>query len=249
MPQVFIALAATLLILWVLWPRFVVWAIGRKQTGGLGEKIHDNIGAVVIVLAGVLAVALAAIFVLLDDDRSWLDPEPSVTAIGVVVGVVFVYSRLFPPAFWPSFYQVVNFSTGDWERTYLTELDIGLDRPWAIFVEVHNTGVTPWNNYRVTVEFQGGFQLLPKIGSVPASDSWVWPTQFRPRGIRQDFLQVQAGNTLAVAEAQTLRFVASSPRASGRYKVVVKVVADGRLSESRRELWVNVIDGLEPPSS
>ena len=249
MPQVFTALFVTLLILWVLWPHFVIWAIKQKRTNAWGEKVHNNIGAVVIVVAGVLALALAAIFVLLDDDRSWLDPEPSVTAIGAVVGVVFVYSRLVPPAFWPSFYRVVNFSTGDWERTYLTELDIGLDRPWAIFMEVHNTGVTPWNNYRVTVEFQGGFQLLPRIGSVPASDSWVWPTRFRPQGIRQDFLQVQAGNTLAVAEPQTLRFVASSPRVSGRYKVVVKVVADGRLSESRRELWVNVIDGLTPLAS
>ena len=248
MPQVFIALFATLLILWVLWPHFVIWAIRQKRTGGLGEKIHTNIGAVVIVVAGVLALALAAIFVVLDDDRSWLDAEPSVTAIGIVVGVVFVYSRLVPPAFWPSFYRVVDFSTGEWEQKYLTELDIGEGQWWPIFVEVHNTGVTPWNNYRITVRFEGGFRLRLDHSSVPASKTWAWPTEFRRAGHRQDFLQVQGGNTLAVAEPQTIRFVVHPPNIGGRYKVLISVVADGRLSESRRVLWVNVKDGPEPPS-
>ncbi len=250
MPQVFIALAVSLLLLWSLWPRFVSWTVQNAADGNVAEKIRNRIGPILIVTAGVAATLLAAVFYQADDKTPWSEPEPAVTALGVVAGVVFVYSRLFPPAFSASFYRVVDFSTGDWQPAKLEELDIGLGHEWPIFLEVQNTGVAPWNNYRVTVAFRGGFHLWSNPRpSVGASYSWAWPTQFRPTGRFQDFLQVQAGNTLAVAESQTLRFLVSPPLEAGRYKVDVSVVADGRLSESRRVLWVNVKEGLNPPAT
>jgi hypothetical protein len=249
MLQIIVALPLSFLLLYWIWPSILGWSIRRSSEGKWGGWIHGHVGPVIIGLSFILAIGLGSWFVLADKEKSWTDPEPAVSGLGIAAGAVFAYSRLFPPAFWPSFYEVINFhTTGEWKGPKLTEISIGQGQFWPIFMEVHNAGMTPWNNYRITVDFQeGGCQVYPEHPQVAASLRWQWKTVFRLTGEGQQFLQVQATNTLSVAEPQTIRFVVKAPDKGGRFKVRIKVVADGRLGESRRDLVINVVEGLQPP--
>ena len=249
MIPVAVALLAALAIFRLGWPLVLQWSVGRGAEGKAGGIIARKAGHFLILLSAAIAAGLGSALVVEDDNLSWFDPEPAVAALAVAVGVVFAFSRLFPPAFWINFHDVTDFDgKGDWNPGGRPQLQIGRGQWWAVFMKVYNAGIVPWANYRITVKFDG-CSLHPKHDSIPASDHWAWPTMFRPLGQQQDFLQVQATNTLVVAEAQTMRFVVKAPDQAGKCTVVVSVVADGRLGESKSELKIDVKDGLPRPSS
>jgi len=247
--QIVVALPLSLVILYLVWPRVLGWSIRRSSERKWGGCLHVHAGLTILVLSFAFAIALGSWFVKADGKKSWTDPEPAVAALAIAVGAVFAYSRLLPPAFWPSFYEVMDFSdAGQWKGPKISKLRVGRGQLWPIFMEIHNACITPWNNYRTTVDFQEGCcQLYPEHDEVRASFHWQWKTEFRPVGRGQQFLQVQGTNTLSVGEPQTIRFVARTPDKSGAFKVRITVVADGRLGESRGHLTIDVVDGLQPP--
>jgi hypothetical protein len=255
MIPVLVSVAIGVIFLQWGWPIIVAWAIQGKHGEGWSRFVHDNIGYTLVAISGLGVVLTALAIVGFSGNESgrwgWDDPEPALAAFAGVAGVVFAVSRLFPPQFWPSFYAVWDYESGAWTAgKKLTELVVGTDGYWAIFLEVHNASVSAWSNYRITIDFrrEGEWVLYPSHSEVPASFRWEWPTVFRrTRDGDQPFLQVQAGNTLAVAEPQTIRFVAKTPKKAGDYRIHIALVADGRLGEIRKTLPIRVVEGLQRP--
>ena len=236
---IFPLLVGVLAFLQWVWPSLLGWSIRRGSTGGFGGWIANYVAVAIFFLSILFAGGLAALLKVTDKDSSWTDTQPALTGLGITLGLVFAFSRLAPPAFWASFREVKT--DGSYDRSKLAELELPAGGWCPIFLEVHNASISAWSNYRITVSFEdGGCELRPAHDHVPASESWEWKTEFRPHAPGQPFLQVQGGNTLAVAEPQTVRFVARTPDGPRRFRAKIALVADGRVGESRRSLWVKV---------
>ena len=195
----------------------------------------------VIAIAMVYAVALAAALISWDDDRSWWDTESAVTAIVLTAGVLFAYSKVFPTKFFVAF-QEVDFATANWSIERQLEISVPTDSRWPIFLVVHNTGISSWHNFRITVEFDNDFVPMISHPTVPKSDEWDWETAGMKFGKNPPWIQIQRSTPLTVGEPQTLRFVLRTPSKTGKYKVGVKAVSDVRIGESEQTLWLNVVD-------
>lgn len=235
-----------LLVLAWGWPRLLGWSI----RGGVETPrafIHRYTGETLLLLAAVFAVGLNALFVVSNEAWQWTDVEPAVTALAVVAAVIFGYAKLYPPSFLPVYYTVLDLKTGNWIEDRVTELEVPCGQVWPIFILVYNVGIAPWSNYRITVTADDDeFHAYHEHSFYPNSKDWAWRT--KELRVHEEIGQVQvpADNTLAVGEPQTIRFLLKVPNAAGRYRVTISMVAEGHLSESKRNLWLSVKD--EPAS-
>lgn len=240
--HIFVVGPTVLLLLYWVWPWLLARSI-RANYDGSGGWLYRNVSNVLVGLLFLFAFCLFLALVWGDDKRGLWDTEAALTAIAVAAGVSYGYIRLIAPAFWPAFLPV-DPETGAWNNVRETDLTIRAGRPWPIFIVVHNTSIAPWGNYRITVEFKGvgnWFRIDHERDDVPISKIWGWKTK-ELRIIPEQFkAQVQAGNTLAVGESQTIRFLVTAP-SPGRFTARISMVCDGRLGESRRELPLNVVE-------
>ncbi|MBA7639077.1 hypothetical protein ES703_46735 [subsurface metagenome] len=222
------------LFVFLLWPLIVSHAIKRNPEEG-GEKCGER-----FLVIGILVFASFYLpLVLSDAQRSWMDTEPAITAILITAAIFFSYSRFLPSSFYAAYVEVTNFETGDWNKKRLRELTIERGKFWPIFLVVHNTGIAPWNNYRITVEFGDKFEAKVEMDDFPNSETWGWMNKDLRIGERPCWVQVQRTNVLVIGEPQTLRFFIRSDKV-GRFKLRMRVVSDSRPGERRQTLWLNV---------
>ena len=138
----------------------------------------------------------------------WLTAsDPAIKAALAVSAVFFTYGRLFPTSFFTEFLEIQQ-EDGTHRDERLESIEVACGSLVGIFIVIHNTGISAWNNYPITVTFGEGYELYWEHNDLPSSKDWDWKTvnQRQPNKF-QGSIQLQATNVLAL---QNLRQLGSS---------------------------------------
>jgi len=231
---------AVLFLLWLLylylgWPSRVTHHIKKKQGGGESQGAKFML----IPLLSFATIYVAWIFLTSKGSLNWSDPQPVFNAVAITAAIFFTAMRFFPPTFYAAFLPVNDWETGAYSEDRMETISIEKGRLWPLFFVIHNTGITSWDNYRITLDFGEGFEATWGTDDFPSSKDWAWRTKNLRVMSNPCIVALQATNALVVGEPQTIRFLIKAKK-TGQFNVGVSVVVSGRPGESKKSLKLNV---------
>ncbi len=234
-----------ILLLWGLclaslhfsWSRMITRAIKRED--GAGEKWGDKLIPFAFIWIIVFWVVLT-----LGGQHSWKDSEPAITAIVITLATFFSYGKVLSPSFYGAYLNVTDCSSGVVDNnSKLSELTITKGKWRPVFLAVYNTGITTWDNYRITIGLPDGFEVSETAPEFPNSSQWNWAPESGSLKIGQKpcYVQKRSSNILAIGETSATRFFVKANH-SGRFRMKIMVTTVGRVSERRQWLYLSVKD-------
>ena len=171
-------------------------------------------------------------------EKLWTDTETPFQALLIISAILFAV-RFTPPTAHAAFWTVTE--NGEYSMGSSQELTIRREILTPVCITVHNTCLTSWDNYRVTLDFKSGFGVKLEDDSIPSSHTWAWKSSNLKFMDAPCKVQAQVTNALVVGENLIMRFLIKAQN-NGRFPMNVNVGVSGRPGDTNIRLFIKVVE-------
>lgn len=216
------------------WPIFVTRAIKDRDGGGEEDARY------LIWVAAVVAILFWIAIFVPDRQASWRDYNPAITAVGITAGIFFTYSRLLSPSFYATFLEITDEKTGVFKKhPKLDNPKIEQGRWSPVFIAIYNTGISVWDNYRITFDLPKGFEASQTCHEFPECEEWDHAPEPGSLKIGTSYVQKHSTAVLSIGETSACRFFLKANK-PGKFSMKVMLTSVGKLNERSRHLQIQV---------